>query len=122
MHKLMPRAICALTVMLSFSACVSAEEKERRKEEAMVAQAKIDMLAESLFVQDSLKLAASITVDTMEFSRDSLVLDIDTSEPNASNHIYRVFSRNGAICLVDSTRFSTIQKGDTLSCQWERPK
>ncbi len=106
----------------ALGACTSAEEQERRQTAAMIEQAKADAAAESTFVQDSVKLTVSITVDTMEFSRDSVAYSVDDEGKSVAEHEYRVYTRDRAICLVDSTRYNTIQKGDTLSCQWEQHK
>lgn len=119
----MRRLVCAALVLVSLGACVSTEEKERRKEEAMIEQAQADAAAESVFVHDSINVAASITVDTVEFSRDSIVINDDAeSESDRVQRVYRMFTRDRAVCIVDSMRFNTAQKGDTLSCQWAPPK
>ena len=62
----MMRKQLVVFALLLVGACTSAEERARQAEEAMVAQAKSEAAAESLFVQDSLKLQASITMDTID--------------------------------------------------------
>ena len=114
-----------MMVLVTMVACTSKAERERRQLAAMIEQAKADAAAESTFVQDSMKVAASITVDTVEFSRDSVMLDTSDSSAGATRrvlHVYRLFTRDRAVCSVDSVRYANTEKGDTLSCQWGPPK
>lgn len=114
------RYVLVLTTMVSASACVPADEKERRRVAIMVEQAKADAVAESVFVQDSLALLSSITVDT--------VASVTLVQPGASDEegnswidtIYQAIARRGTVCAIDSSRFATLTGGDTLSCQWEK--
>ena len=115
-------AIGAFTIgaLLTLGACTSAEEKQRRATAAMVAQAKADAAAESTFVQDSLKLMTSITVDTIE-----IVVPVPRGATDADGNswadtIYKAITRTGASCVVDSVKFKQLTAGDTLSCQWEK--
>ena len=108
--------------LLLVGACTSAEERAHQAEEAMVTQAKLEAAAESMFVQDSLKLQASIVMDTV----DALVhtSQLFTNEDGATDvdNKYVVQTRLRAACEVDSVRYTRTVKGDTLSCQWEMPK
>ena len=113
-------ALSALAV-LAFSACVSAEEKARRNEERMVQAAKEEIQAESLFMQDSIKLTASITQDTVDEMRDSTSKSI-VDNMTYTDHFYTAVSRSRALCTVDSAAFARLTRGDTLSCQWETSK
>lgn len=117
-RRLLPFLACVLLPALN--ACVSADEKERRATAAMVEQARADAAAESVFVHDSLALAASITVDTVD--RVELVPRHATDEDgNAwADTIYRAIALRGTTCVVDSLKSKTLLKGDTLSCQWEK--
>ena len=86
----------------------------------MIEQAKADAAADSTFAQDSLKLMASITVDTVE-----AVLPIPRSATDADGNswadtIYKAITRTGASCVVDPVKFKQLTAGDTLSCQWEK--
>ena len=112
---------CAL-VLLFASGCTSADEKARRMEEAMVEQAKVDASAESLFVADSLKLAASITLDTVaDLERQSQLYDDDRGDMQTAN-TYVALTRLRARCALDSARYGRTVRGDTLTCQWEPAK
>lgn len=99
------------------TACVNAEEKARRDEEAMVALAREEMEAESLFLHDSLALTASFTVDTVRMLlRTTPELDERGDTVTPAQFIVR--STQGFNCLVDSTRAMHVAPGDTLRCQW----
>ncbi len=114
-----PVTICALLLV---SACTSAEERTRKAEEAMVTQAKIEAAAESVFVQDSLKLQASITMDTIDVLVHTSQLFTSDNGATEVDNKYVVQTRLRASCEVDSIRYTRIVKGDTLSCQWEMLK
>lgn len=106
-----------LGAVLAVSACASDEEKARRAEEKMVELAKVDAQAESLFVHDSLAVAASITVDTVSSAGYFPALvnpDGDTLAPSQS----LARSRSGATCMLDSATAMRVAPGDTLRCQW----
>lgn len=120
-QRLLSRAL-SVSMALTLVACVSAEEKERRATAAMVEQAKADLAAESTFVQDSLKLAASITVDTIDLLHPLERGATDRDGNTWRDTVYQVITRDSATCLVDSLKFSTLRQGDTLSCQWEKRK
>jgi len=108
--------------LLLGSACTSAEERARKTEEAMVTQAKIEAAAESAFVQDSLKLQASITMDTVDVLVRTSQLFTNDDGGTDTDYKYVVQTRLRASCEVDSVRYTRMVKGDTLSCQWETPK
>lgn len=108
--------------LLLGGACANAEERARQAEERMVAQAKIEATAESVFVQDSLKLQASITMDTVDVSVHTSQLFTNSDGGTDVDNRYVVQTRLRASCEVDSTRYARVVKGDTLSCQWEMPK
>ncbi len=84
----------------------------------MIAQAKEDAAAETEFVEDSVKLAASITVDTVKETRavHDTVPD-DDSEPQLVQ-AFVAFSPSGTRCTLTPEKFRTLVVGDTLSCQW----
>ena len=113
--------VVSVLLFLPFGACVSADEKARRNEERMVEAAKEEIQAESLFVQDSIKLTASITQDTVDELRDSTSMSI-VDNVTYTDHNYRAVSRSRAVCAVDSAAFARLTRGDTLSCQWEPSK
>jgi hypothetical protein len=111
----MRRAICLLLVL---AACTSAEEKERQRDSAMVEQAKADAAAESEFVADSVKLAASITIDTLKEVRvmqDSAWTAGD-NQPATVSHVG--ISPAGHRCLLSEEKAKAVVVGDTLTCQW----
>ncbi len=104
---------------LALMACTSAEEKARAREVAMIAQAQADSVAESEFVEDSARLAASITVDTV---KSVGVRDQRSEEDSESIETVRfAIAPNGHTCLLTFERYKTIVVGDTLSCQWAPP-
>ena len=112
---------CAVVLVLA-SACTSKEEKARRLDEAMVERAKADASAESLFVADSLKLAASITLDTVaDLERQSQLYNDDSGDMQTENK-YFALTRVRARCALDSARYHRTVRGDTLTCQWEAAK
>jgi hypothetical protein len=118
----MRRRILLAAVAAAMSACVGKEEKARRREEAMVEQAKADATAESLFVADSLKLAASITLDTVaDLERHSQLFNDDNGDMR-TEHGYFALTRLRARCALDSARYARTVRGDTVTCQWEPPK
>jgi hypothetical protein len=106
-------------VVVSLSACASPEEKQRRLDSAMVEQAKLDAQDEAEFVEDSVKLASSITVDTIYDIRTVPTVGRDADGREFTYDVYTVTARNNQRCLVEPARFTTLVRGDTLSCQWE---
>lgn len=115
------RAVACVSV-LSLAACMSAEEQERRATEAMVAQAKIDIAAESAFVQDSTKLAASFTIDTVLSLRMLQRQATDRDGVTWTDTVYQIFTRDSAKCMVEPRKYHLLTSGDTLTCQWETRK
>jgi len=111
----MRRLIC---LALALAACTSDEEKARQREIAMIGQAIADSVAEAEFADDSVKLAASITVDTVRNleRRDSYTTNDGDEEANGPR--FEAIAANGQACLLTPTRFTTLIVGDTLSCQW----
>lgn len=108
-----------LWLVLVLAACTSAEEKARTRELAMIEQAKADSVSEAEFVEDSLKLASSITLDTVKELR---VRDQRSAEDDtAIETIRQAISPTGQACLLTFERYRTIAVGDTLSCQWAAP-
>ncbi len=106
-----------LTVLaLAIAACTSAEEKTRQRDAAMVAQAIADSVAEHEFIEDSSKLAASITVDTVKELRlrDQRSLD----DERVIETIQQAVSSNGQFCTLTVEKYRRVAVGDTLSCQW----
>ncbi|MES2521378.1 MAG: hypothetical protein V4617_01680 [Gemmatimonadota bacterium] len=117
-RRLLPLFACA--VLPALHACVSQEEKDRRETATMVERAKAATAAESVFVQDSISLMASITVDTVDSVELVPRRATDASGNRWADTIYRAITPSGAKCIVDSLRFNAMRKGDTLSCQWEK--
>ena len=104
--------------LLFVVACTSAAEKQRKREEQMIAQAKEDAAAEAEFTEDSVKLAASISVDTVKETR--AVQDTVPDEDSVPQLVpaYIALSPSGTRCTLTPERFRTLVVGDTLSCQW----
>ena len=100
------------------TACVNADEKARRDEEAMVALAREEMEAESLFVHDSVAIAASITLDTIDVLERTLPM-LNWERDTVAEAQFVARTRAGASCLLDSAHFARVAKGDTLRCQWD---
>jgi hypothetical protein len=108
--------------MLALVACTSAEEKERRKQEAMIEAAKEDAAAESTFVADSIAVVQSITVDTAAMLTSTVVETVGDDGYPLRNLQYLAISPSRTRCLLDSARYVTLVQGDTLSCQWSAPE
>ncbi len=106
-------------LVLALAACTSAEEKAREREQAMIAQAQADSVAEADFVQDSIRLGASITVDTVK----SVTVRYQRSEADneVTETVHVAIAQNGHTCLLSTERSRPIVVGDTLSCQWSPP-
>jgi hypothetical protein len=107
-------------LLLAFllAGCKSAAEKAHIRDSLMIVQAKEDAAAEAEFVQDSVKLAASITVDTVREVRS-----VQDTMPDADSVMQVVpaviaLSPTGTRCTLTIERSRTIVPGDTLSCQW----
>jgi hypothetical protein len=105
-----------LGLALGLTACASAEEKARARDSAMIAQAIADSVAEQEFVEDSVKLAASITADTITALRivDQRVPD----DPDTIESIHLAVARSGQVCQLTFEKYKTVAVGDTISCQW----
>ncbi len=114
------RAVVCLATLVGATGCSeNIEEREERHLREMVEMAKADAAAESTFVQDSIRLVESITVDTVE-SIESGGRDVTDEYGRRSRElVFRLSTRGGALCVVDSVRGVSLAKGDTLSCQWE---
>ncbi len=107
-----------LVAALLLTACKNAAEKAHIRDSLMIEQAKEDAAAETEFVQDSLKLAASITVDTVREVRS-----VQDTVPDADSVMQIVpaviaLSPSGTRCTLTLERSRTLVPGDTLSCQW----
>ncbi len=113
------RAMLLTVLALALLACTSAEEKARTRELAMIAQAQADSVAEAEFVEDSVKLAGSITVDTVR----SVTVRSQRSEDDNDviETVNLAIAANGHACLLTAERYRTIVVGDTLTCQWAAP-
>jgi hypothetical protein len=104
-------------LVFMLAACTSAEEKARAREQAMIEQAKADSVAEAEFVEDSSRLAASISVDTI---REVRTRDQRTEDDGVET-AYLAISPKGQACLLTFEKYRTAVVGDTLSCQWTPP-
>lgn len=114
-----------LWLVLALAACTSAEEAKRQRELAMIAQATADSVAEAEFVVDSIALAASITVDTIADVRiRSVAVPSDDGDDGGDGPTLRheAVAPGGKVCAVTPTRYVTLIRGDTLSCQWGAPE
>lgn len=103
-------------LVFALAACTSAEERAREREQAMIEQAKADSAGEAEFVEDSLRLAASITLDTVAELRER-----DRTSPDDSDVLETVreaIGRSGQVCLLEFEKYRQLAVGDTLSCQW----
>ena len=118
----MPRLNPGIVVLVLLGACASGAEKTQRLEAAMVAQAKLDVEAESLYVADSVRLAASITLDTVADLERHTALFNDDNGDMQSERSYLALTRLRARCALDSARYERTVRGDTLTCQWDAPK
>lgn len=103
-------------LVLALAACTSAEERAKEREQAMIDQAKADSASEAEFVEDSIRLAASITVDTVASLR---VLDrTSPDDSDVMETLYQARSPSGQVCLLEFTKYRQLAVGDTLACQW----
>jgi hypothetical protein len=108
----------ATAMLLAITACASAEEKERRRDSAMVEAAKADAADEADFVTDSTALAASITLDTVRSVRSVVRSETDDDGNTDTLTVYQALAPNGHACELTVTKYHTTVVGDTLSCQW----
>lgn len=107
-------------LVLALAACTSAEEQAREREMAMIEAAKADSIAEAEFVEDSLKLAASISLDTIVALR---VRDQQASDdPDYIETVHLAVTRAGQTCQLDFEKYKLVAVGDTLTCQWGPPE
>jgi hypothetical protein len=113
----MKRELC-LVLAIALTACTSAAEKEKRRQQAMIEQAREDAAAEAEFVADSVKLAASITMDTVSElrQRDERTTTDDGADTVVTS--YHAVTRAGQLCVLTFEKYKTTAQGDTLSCQW----
>jgi hypothetical protein len=116
------RQLLAAVFLLSIAACKSAEEKQRALDSAMVEQAKLDAAAELEFLEDSVKLAQSISADTVAdlIMRRARAQDDNGYEYEVNEFLAVAPSRTR--CIVDSVKYIALVRGDTLSCQWGPPE
>ena len=107
-----------IVLALLFAACKSDAEKAHIRDSLMVEQAKEDAAAETEFMQDSVQLAASITVDSVREVRS--VLDTVPDEDSVMQVRVAVIAVSpiGTRCTLTPERSRTIVPGDTLTCQW----
>jgi hypothetical protein len=110
------RALTAAAILLALAACTSAEEKARQRDSAMIAQAIADSVAEKEFLEDSSKLAASITVDTVRARRIRNQPSPENSD--VLDQLHEVVSPSGHVCALTAAKYQQVVIGDTLSCQW----
>lgn len=103
---------------LALAACTSDADKAREREAAMIEQATADAAAELVFMEDSLKLAASITIDTVRKVERRDRYSTSDDDDDTSGPRFEAVAANGQVCLVTPARFTTLVVGDTLSCQW----
>jgi hypothetical protein len=116
------RQLLAAVFLLSIAACKSAEEKQRALDSAMVEQAKLDAAAELEFLEDSVKLAQSISADTVVDLVISRVRAQDDNGYEFEVKEYLAVARSRTRCIVDSLKYVALVRGDTLSCQWGPPE
>ena len=107
-----------IVAALLLAACKSDAEKEHIRDSLMIVQAKEDAEAEAEFLEDSVKLAASITIDTVREVRS-----VQDTVPDADSVMqilpaYIALSPTGTRCTLTAERYRTLVSGDTLSCQW----
>jgi hypothetical protein len=105
-----------MVLAIALTACASAEEKARQRDSAMVAQAIADSVSEQEFVEDSSKLAASITLDTVKELRIRDVRSPDDHRVVETFH--QAVSPTGQFCTLTVEKYPSVAVGDTLSCQW----
>lgn len=114
------RAVVCLATLVGATGCSeNIEQREERHLREMVEMAKADAAAESTFVQDSIRLVESITRDTVEMIELGGRDVFDEYGRRSREPVFKVTTRSGALCVVDSVRGVSMAKGDTLSCQWE---
>ena len=110
------RTLSWLALVLGVAACTSAEEKAQQRELAMIESAKADSASEAEFVEDSVRLAASITVDTVRSLR--IVDQRSPDDDGTFDTIHQAVSPTGMLCAVTVEKYRVLVVGDTLSCQW----
>lgn len=110
------RTLIWLVLVLSAAACTSAEEKAQQRELAMIEAAKADSAGEAEFAEDSVKLAASITLDTVRALR--IVDQRSPDDDGTFDTIHQAVSATGLLCAITVDKYRLLVVGDTLSCQW----
>lgn len=115
----MRRVLCL--ALLTCTACTSAEDKARAREQQMIEQARADSAAEADFVADSVALANSITVDSIRELRMRDVREIDDDGNEVLTRRYEAVGTHDMVCAVETTRYALLVRGDTLRCQWGPP-
>ncbi len=110
-----------MIAVLLLAGCTSPEEKARERERAMIEQAKADSAAEADFIGDSVRLAASVTVDTVRELRVREVSEVDDDGDSFLTSLREAVAANGQVCALTPERYPTVVRGDTLTCQWGPP-
>jgi hypothetical protein len=119
-------ALVGLSLMLAMTACqASPEEQAKARQAAMIAQAQADAAREQAFVADSVKLAATFTVDTVArpliMHQRSTVEDEDGDSKDTTVALHIIQGRHGGFCNnMDPKLWAARAVGDTLTCQWTR--
>lgn len=114
------RVGCCFAALIVVGACENIEQRDARHRAEMVEMARADQAAESTFVGDSVALAASFSVDTIDGIAIAAVDAYDEEGYRRTEKVFRVTTKAGQSCFVDSARGALLAFGDTLTCQWEK--
>jgi hypothetical protein len=119
-------AALGLAMAITMAACQkSPEEQAKANEAAMIEQAKTDAARDSEFVRDSVKLAATFTVDTVArpftMNQKTTVEDDNGDTKDTTLVLHIIQGRRGMFCNdMDAKLWTRRAVGDTLTCQWSK--
>jgi hypothetical protein len=119
-HSVAERLRCLVAAVL-LVACTNAEEKARERESAMIEQAKADSAAEADFIGDSVRIAASIVLDTIRDLRVREISDVDDDGETFQTTVHEAVAASGQVCALTTEKYLATVRGDTLTCQWGPP-
>jgi hypothetical protein len=120
MERRAKRTGVCVAALVCVSGCEDIATREARQRVEMVEMARADAVAESTFVQDSVAIAASFHVDTIDGIAIAGVDVYDDEGYRRTEKVFKVTTRKAQVCFVDSTRGALLAFGDTLTCQWEK--
>ena len=109
--------VALLPFVVTMIACESAEQKAKRVDSEMVAEAKRAAVEESTFVSDSVKFDSTFTTMAVDSAKMLNTTELDGN--GGSDLVTRYFAYSGAkVCQLSKEKFPTVAPKDTIHCQW----